>query len=151
MAKADEEIHKQVQETTTLARATQACVNVTDWVTIQQEDPILKTMIEWISNQKVQGLKHLLGDDTDTEEGKLSFESREADALPRSPLLSLHSSWQVERSFAVCSLPSSSSSHHEWMSLRCWTPGSGANSVFATRLVLVARNGHADAEGNQPL
>ena len=47
VAKADEELHKQVWETAILARATQACVNlhVTDWVTTQQEDPILKTMI----------------------------------------------------------------------------------------------------------
>ena len=72
VAEADEEIHKQVWETVILARATQAHVNlhVTDWVTAQQEDPILKTMIKWISNQKVQDLKHLLGDDTNTEEGK---------------------------------------------------------------------------------
>ena len=55
VAKADEEIHKPVQETVILARATQACVNlhVTDWVTAQQENPILKTVIEWISNWKV--------------------------------------------------------------------------------------------------
>ena len=55
-----------------LARAAHACVNlhVTDWVTTQQEDPLLKTMIEWISNQKVQDLKHLLRDDANTEEGK---------------------------------------------------------------------------------
>ena len=55
-----------------LARATQACIklHVTDWVTAQQEDPILKTVIEWISNQKVQDLKHLLGEDTNTEEDK---------------------------------------------------------------------------------
>ena len=43
---------------------------MTDWVTTQQEDPTLKTMIEWISDQKVQDLKHLLGDDADTEKGK---------------------------------------------------------------------------------
>ena len=72
VAKADEEIHKPVQETSFLARATQACVNlhVTDWVTTQQEDPILKTMIEWISNKKVYDVKHPLGGDTNTEEGK---------------------------------------------------------------------------------
>ena len=72
MAEADEEIHKPVQETVVLARATQACVDVhvTDWVTTQQEDPILKTVMEWISNWKVHDLKHLLGDDTKTEEGK---------------------------------------------------------------------------------
>ena len=47
VAKADEEIHMLVQETAILARATQACINlhVTDWVTAQQEDPILKTSI----------------------------------------------------------------------------------------------------------
>ena len=41
VAKADEEIHKQVQETAILAQA--ACINlhVTDWVTAQQEDPIM--------------------------------------------------------------------------------------------------------------
>ena len=72
MTEADEEIHKPVQKTVILATAAQACVNlpVTDWVTSQQEDPILKTMIEWISNQKVQDLKHLLGDDANTEERK---------------------------------------------------------------------------------
>ena len=45
-------------------------LDVTDWVTAQQEDPTLKNVIKWISGQKVQDLKHLLGDDTDTEEGK---------------------------------------------------------------------------------
>ena len=48
VAKADEEIHKQVQETVILPCASQACINlhVTDWVTTQQEDPILKTSIK---------------------------------------------------------------------------------------------------------
>ena len=72
VAEADEEIHKQVWETVVLARAAQAHVDlhVTDWVTAKQEDPILKTVIEWISNQKVQDLKHLLGDDANIKEGK---------------------------------------------------------------------------------
>ena len=72
VTKADEEIHKQVKETVILTRATQVHVNlhVTDWVTAQQEDPIFKTMIKWISNCKVWDLKHLLGDDANTEEGK---------------------------------------------------------------------------------
>ena len=78
MAKADEEIHKTVQEAAVLARAAQTWVDlhVTDWVTTQQEDPILKTMIKWISDQKVHDLKHLLGDDAKTEEVKLFSESR---------------------------------------------------------------------------
>ena len=44
VAEADKEIHKQVQKTAILARATKAHVNlhVTQWVTAQQEDPILK-------------------------------------------------------------------------------------------------------------
>ena len=56
VAEADEEIHKQVWETAVQARATNVHLNlhVTDWVTPQQEDPILETTIEWISNQKVR-------------------------------------------------------------------------------------------------
>ena len=51
VAKADEDIHKQVQETAVLARAAQTCIDlhVTNWLTAQQEDPILKTMTKWIS------------------------------------------------------------------------------------------------------
>ena len=43
---------------------------MTNWVTTQQEDSIHKTTIEWISGQKVQDLKHLLGDYANTEKGK---------------------------------------------------------------------------------
>ena len=59
-------------ETVVLARATQAHVSlhVTNWVTTQQEGPILKTVIKWISNWKVQDLKQLRGDDINTKEGK---------------------------------------------------------------------------------
>ena len=54
VAKADEEIHKKVQETVILAQAAHIDLPVTDWVTTQQENPILKTVITWISGQKVQ-------------------------------------------------------------------------------------------------
>ena len=70
VAKADEEIHKPVQETAILAQAACMDLHVTDWVTTQQEDPILKTVIKWISGQKEHDLKHLLGDNADTAEGK---------------------------------------------------------------------------------
>ena len=72
VAKADEETYKPVQKAVILARATQVHVNfhVTDWVITQQEDPILKTVIKWISDQKEQDLKHLLEDDVKTEEEK---------------------------------------------------------------------------------
>ena len=50
VAKADEETHKQVQETAILPQAAHVNLHVTDWVTAQQEDPILKTMIKQISD-----------------------------------------------------------------------------------------------------
>ena len=74
VAKANKEIQKPVQGTASLAWDACIDLHVTDWVTIQQEDPILKTMIKWISDGKVQDLKHLLGDDTNTEEGKTIFQ-----------------------------------------------------------------------------
>ena len=77
VAKADEDIHKPAQETVILARAAQTHVDlhVTDWVTAHQEYPILKSVIEWISNQKVQDQKHLLGNDTKLRKGKLFSQS----------------------------------------------------------------------------
>ena len=78
VAKADEKIHKQVQETAILARAAQAhiSIHVTALVTAQQEDPILKAMIEWMSNWKVQDLKPLLRDNANTEEGKIILQEQ---------------------------------------------------------------------------
>ena len=71
VAETDEEIHKQVLEVAILARAYHTCENlhVTDWVAVQWEDPVLKAMINWIPNWKLQDLKHLLGDDANIEEG----------------------------------------------------------------------------------
>ena len=71
-----DEIHKQVWETAVQARASIVCVNlhVTDRVAVEQEDPILRTMIKWISNWKVQDLNHLLGDAMNIGRERLSFE-----------------------------------------------------------------------------
>ena len=55
VATADESIHKPFQETAIMAQAAHVDLHVTDWVTAQQEDPTLKTMIEWISDQKCTG------------------------------------------------------------------------------------------------
>ena len=44
-------------------------LHLMDWVAAQQEDHILKIVMEWISTHKVQDLKHLLRDHTMTEEG----------------------------------------------------------------------------------
>ena len=65
--------NKPVQGTVIMAWAACIDLHVTDWVTAQQEDPILQTTIKWISGQKVQDLKHLLGDDVNTEEGKTTI------------------------------------------------------------------------------
>ena len=70
VAQVDEKIHKPSQETVILAQAACIDLHVTDRVTTQQEDPALKAAIKWISGQKVQDLKHLLGDDANTEEDK---------------------------------------------------------------------------------
>ena len=71
VANTDEEVHKQVEEIAVPARAIHMHVNlhVMYWVAAQQEDPILKIVIDWISTHKVQDLKHLMGDHTTTEEG----------------------------------------------------------------------------------
>ena len=70
VAEADEEIHKPAQEMAILTWAACVHLHVTAWVTIQKEDPILKTAIEWISGWKVQDLKHLVWNNTNTEEVK---------------------------------------------------------------------------------
>ena len=63
VTEANERIHKWVVETAVHVRAAHTCVNLhaTDYVAAQQEDPILKIVIEWISTHKVYDLKHLLG------------------------------------------------------------------------------------------
>ena len=71
VAKADKRIHRQVEETAVQAWATHMHLNlhVVDCVAAQQDDPILKIVMEWISSHKVQDLEHLLGDHTLMEEG----------------------------------------------------------------------------------
>ena len=71
VAETDGEIHKKVQEGVFQARAAHmhANLHVVDWVAAQWEDPVLKAVINWISKQKVQNLKHLCSDDVNTEEG----------------------------------------------------------------------------------
>ena len=49
VGKADEDIHKPVQEAMTLAQAACIDLHVANWVTAQQEHLILRTTIEWIS------------------------------------------------------------------------------------------------------
>ena len=62
VAEADEGIHQQVKETSVQAWTAHAHVNLQlrNWIAVQQEDPILKIVMEWISSHKIQDLKHLL-------------------------------------------------------------------------------------------
>ena len=69
VAKADKEIHKPFQETVILVWGACVDLHITDWLTAQQKDPTLKTAIEWVSDQTVQDLTNLLGDDINTKEG----------------------------------------------------------------------------------
>ena len=75
-------------------------LHVADWMAAQREDKILKTMIEWFSNQKVQDLKHLFGDDAKTEEGMaILWKQKKTNALPGSPLSLPYTSWRAGRSY----------------------------------------------------
>ena len=71
VAETDDKIYMQVWEAAIQARAAHTCLNLhmTGWVTTQWEVPVLKAVINWIPNWNVQDLKHLLGNDTNTEEG----------------------------------------------------------------------------------
>ena len=57
---------------------------------VQQEDPILKTTVEWVSGQKVQNLKHLVGDCTNTEEGKTILQEQKNLMLYQGDLYHCH-------------------------------------------------------------
>ena len=116
MAETDEEIHKQVWEAAIQARASHTHVNlhVTDWVATQWEDPVLKAMINWIPNGKVQDLKHLLGDDMNTEERKAILQEWKKLMLYQGALYHHHTlTGELEE---VCSPHSSLSGCYEQMS-----------------------------------
>ena len=95
-------------------------LHVTDWVAAQQEYPILKIVMEWISSHKVQDLKYLLGDHTTTEEGMAILRERKKFTLHQAcPLSPPYSCWQAAGgSSAVCSPHGSYSSGHEQVPLR---------------------------------
>ena len=94
VAETDEKIHKQVQEAAIQARATHTHVNlhVTDWVAAQWENPVLKAVINWIPNWKVQNLNHLLGDDANTEEEMAILQEQKKLMLYQGTLYHCHTS-----------------------------------------------------------
>ena len=89
VAEANERIHKQVEEAAVQVRASHTWVNldIMDWVAAQQEDPILKVVMGWISSHKVQDLKHLLGDHAMTEEGMAILRERKNSHSIRVPFI----------------------------------------------------------------
>ena len=106
VAEANKRVHKQVEETTVQAQAAHTCVNlyVMDWVAVQQEDPILKIVMEWISFHKLQDLKHLLGDQHCDRRGHGHPKEEEEIHAPSGLPLSLpYSDQRAGRSSAVCS------------------------------------------------
>ena len=140
VAEADEEIQDQMWETVVLARATHACVNlhVTDWMTAKQEDPILKTTIEWISNKEVQDMKHLLGDETNTSEGKAFLQGQKKLTLYQGALYHHHTPTVKLEEFC--------SSWSPW--LITLLPWMDVTEMLDTRDSSKPQNGHADAEGH---
>ena len=61
-----------------------------DWVAVQQEDPILKIVMEWISSHKIQDLQHLLGDHTMMGEGMAILRERKNFILQQDALYHCH-------------------------------------------------------------
>ena len=92
VAEAYKRIHQQVKETAIQGHATHMHVNlhVMDRVSVQQEDPILKIVMEWNSSHKVQDLKHLLGDHVMMEEGMDLLRERKKFTLHQDALYHHH-------------------------------------------------------------
>ena len=88
VVEADEKIHWQVKETAVQAEAAHVCVNmhVMDWIAVQQEDPILKIVMWWISSHREQDLKYLLGDHAAMEEGMAILRERKKSTLHQGAL-----------------------------------------------------------------
>ena len=122
VAETGEEIHKQVQEAAIQARAAHTHVNLhmTHWVAAQQEDPVLKAVINWVPNQKVQVLKLFLGDNANTEERMAILrECKKLMLYQGSPLPLLYTGWWAGRSFVVHIPHGSLSGCYEQMSPIC--------------------------------
>ena len=76
---------------------------------VQQEDPILKIVMEWISSHEEQDLKHLLRDHITMEEGMV--------ILRKQKKFTYHCTLARELggNYVVCSPHGSQSGGHEWV------------------------------------
>ena len=148
VAKVDKNIHKPFQETVNLAWAACIDLHVTGWVTAQQEDPTLKATVDWISDWKVWDLKHLVGDDANTEEGKTILWEWKKLMLYWGTHYHCHTPWWTGGSFAMCGPQGSLGSCHKWMSPWCQTPRPTVDTELTEWSLLVAWHSHTDADGN---
>ena len=118
VGEANEKIHKQVGETAVQVRATHKSANlhVMDWVAAQQEDPILKIVMEWISIHKLQDMKHLLGDHTTTEEGMAILREWKKFTLHQGSFYHCHTPARELEEAMWFKVPVAQSGSHGWMS-----------------------------------
>ena len=121
-----------------------------DWMAAQQEDPILKIVMEWISAHKVQDLKHLLGHHTTTEEGMAILREWKKFTLHQGALYHCHTPARELEEMMQFIVPMA---HRvvamNWCHRDAGHQGQQQNTVPAARLVLVAWHGNVDAESDQ--
>ena len=65
-------------------------LHVTDWVAAQQEDPILKFVMEWISSDTMQDFRYLLGHHIMMEKGMSILRERKKFTLQQGTLYHQH-------------------------------------------------------------
>ena len=150
----DEEIHKQVQEAAIQARPVHIHMNLhmTDWVAAQWKIQYLRpwsigSQLESTESEASLGRWH-----ANTEEGMPILWEQKKLMLYQGALYHHHTlAGKLEEVLQFIVPMSSLSGCYEWMSPRCWTPGSAANAVPTAGPVLVAQHGHTDAESDQQL
>ena len=150
VVEADERMHKQVEETAVQRWAIHTCVNlhIMDWVAVQQEDPIFKNVMEWISSCKVQDLKHVLWDHAVTDEGMAILREWKKFTIRQGVLYHCHTpAMELEEAMQFV-VPMA----HRVVAMNgCQRDGGhqGQQQMVSLSLILEAWHGNADAEGDQ--
>ena len=52
-------------------------MHVTNWATVQKEDPVLNAMLNWLGTQKKTNLRTLLGEHASTKEGQMVWRNHQ--------------------------------------------------------------------------
>ena len=97
------------------AAHTHVNLHVKEWVAAQQEDPIQKNVMEWISTYKVLDLKHLFGDHATTEEGMVILREQKKFTLHQGALYHHHTLARELEEAMWFIVPTAYSGDHEWM------------------------------------